>query len=108
MKSFMLFSILFFYSILGMAQGHKIFEIKEVAIKDTTLIKIIDEFSDAKMASDSLYRAGLGYLIISAVNHSQKSPTGSKQSFYLNIDYFDFLVQLKNEVFLFFFNRNFS
>lgn len=42
------------------------------------------------MASDSLYRSGLGYLIISAVNHSSKALVGSKQSFYLNIDYFDF------------------
>jgi hypothetical protein len=90
MKSLIFFSLFIFLSNVAMAQDQRLFEIKEVVIKDTTLIKIIDDFSESKMSSDSLYRAGLGYLIISAVNPSKNVLVGSKQSFYLNIDYFDF------------------
>jgi len=88
---FLIFNyFLIFLANVCIAQDQRLFEINEVVIRDKTLVKIIDDFSEEKMISDSLYRSGLGYLIISGVNLTKDAPEGSRQSFYLNIDYFDF------------------
>lgn len=90
MKIFLMVLVLSISTLKAFAQDKGEMSINMVSIKDSRLIKFIEDFEAAKIANDSYFASGKGYLTLTLNRFLGKLPSGIKEIHYLNVNYSDF------------------
>jgi len=100
MKSGILIIVLFgMISSLGYAQiKADSLEIKYLPLRDILLKKEIENFATYKNNSDSLFKSGMGYLVLFKNKLDRKLPVGVIALHYLNVNYVDYDVITNDQI----------